>query len=102
MAAENARKKVMEATKDIERNQKKKVFASDKLKDAEFLGQDSVLLLVEGDSAAASIAVARDIKKYGILALKGKMINCLANKDEDTLENDLFNLIDSMYDDKED
>ena len=93
LAAGNARKKVMEATKDIERNQKKKVFASDKLKDAEFLGQNSVLLLVEGDSAAASIAVARDIKKYGILALKGKMINCLANKDEDTLENDEIRLL---------
>lgn len=70
-AAERARKQVMEATKDIEKNQKKKVFASDKLKDAEFLGQDSTLLLVEGNSAAASMCVARDTKKYGILALRG-------------------------------
>ena len=93
MAAENARKKVMEVTKDIERNQKRKVFASDKLKDAEFLGQDSVLLLVEGNSAAASIAVARDIKKYGILALRGKMINCLSNKDEDIFENEEIKLL---------
>ena len=37
-AADRARKQVLEATKDIERAQKKKVFASDKLKDAEFLG----------------------------------------------------------------
>ena len=47
-AAERARKQVLEATKDVEKNQKKKVFSSDKLKDAEFLGQDSILLIVEG------------------------------------------------------
>lgn len=70
-AAERARKQVLEASKEIEKNQKKKVFASDKLKDAEFLGQNSTLLLVEGLSAASSIAVARDEKKYGILALRG-------------------------------
>ena len=39
-AAERARKQVLEATKDVEKNQKKKVFSSDKLKDAEFLGQE--------------------------------------------------------------
>lgn len=70
-AAERARQQVLEATKDIEKNQKRKVFASDKLKDAEFLGQNSILLCVEGNSAAASMAVARDTKKYGILALRG-------------------------------
>ena len=93
MAAENARRKIMETVKDIERNQKRKVFASEKLKDAEFLGQDSVLLLVEGNSAAASIALARDVKKYGTLALRGKMINCLAHDDEDIFENEEIKLL---------
>ena len=49
-AAERARQNVLNATKDIEKNQKKKVFASDKLKDAEFLGQDSILLIAEGET----------------------------------------------------
>ena len=49
-AAERARKQVLEAVKDVEKNQKKKVFASDKLKDAEFLGPESTLLLVEGET----------------------------------------------------
>lgn len=93
IAAENARKKVLEATKDIERNQKRKVFASEKLKDAEFLGQDSVLLLVEGNSAASSMANARDYKKYGILALRGKPINCLSNKEEDIYDNEEIKLL---------
>ena len=70
-AAERARKQVMEASKEIEKNQKQKVFASDKLKDAEFLGLDSTLLLVEGDSAMGSMAKARDYKKYGIMAIRG-------------------------------
>lgn len=92
-AAERARENVLKATKDIADNQKKKVFASDKLKNAEFLGQDSVLLLVEGNSAAASMAMARDVKKYGILSLRGKVINCLANPDEKIFENEEIKLL---------
>lgn len=91
-AAERARRQVLEAAKDIEKNQKKKVFASDKLKDAEFLGQDSTLLLVEGLSAASSIAMARDEKKYGILALRGKMINAFSNPDEKLYQNEEIKL----------
>ena len=92
-AAERARKQVLEATKDIEKNQKRKVFASDKLKDAEFLGQDSILLLTEGNSAAASMAVARDIKKYGILAIRGKIINALSNPEEKVYMNEEVKLL---------
>lgn len=92
-AAERARKQVLEATKDIEKNQKKKVFASDKLKDAEFLGENSTLLIVEGNSAAASMAVARDIKKYGILAIRGKILNCLAHPEEKIFQNEEIKLL---------
>ena len=92
-AAARTRKKILEATKDIEKNQKKKVFASDKLKDAEFLGQDSTLLIVEGNSAAASMAMARDVKKYGILAIRGKILNCLAHPDEKIFQNEEIKLL---------
>jgi DNA gyrase/topoisomerase IV subunit B len=92
-AAEKARQQVLNATKEIEKNQKKKVFASDKLKDAEFLGQDSTLLLVEGLSAASSIAMARDEKKYGILALRGKPINAFTNSDEKIFSNEEVKLL---------
>lgn len=91
-AAEKARQQVMNATKEVEKNQKKKVFASDKLKDAEFLGQNSTLLLVEGNSAASSIAMARDEKNYGILALRGKMINTFSNDDEKIYQNEEIKL----------
>ena len=92
-AAERARKQVLEAVKDVEKNQKKKVFASDKLKDAEFLGEDSTLLIVEGNSAAASMAVARDIKKYGILGIRGKLLNCLAHPEEKIFQNEEIKLL---------
>lgn len=70
-AAERARKQVLEAVKDVEKNQKKKVFASDKLKDAEFLGENSTLLIVEGNSAMGGMSQARDYTKYGLLAIRG-------------------------------
>lgn len=92
-AADRARKKILEASKEVEQNTKRKVFASDKLKDAEHLGQDSILLVVEGDSAAASMAVARDIKKYGILGLRGKPINCLSNDEEKIYQNEEIKLL---------
>lgn len=92
-AAARARKQVLEATKDIEKNQKKKVFASDKLKDAEFLGEESTLLIVEGKSAAASMAMARDEKRYGILSIRGKILNCLAHPDEKIYQNEEIKLL---------
>ena len=92
-AAERARKQVLEAAKDIEKNHKKKVFASDKLKDAEFLGQNATLLIVEGDSAAGGIAKARDYEHYGILAIRGKILNCLAHPEEKIFQNEEIKLL---------
>lgn len=92
-AAERARKQILEAGKEVEKNQKKKVFASDKLKDAEFLGQNSTLLVVEGNSAMGGISQARDYTKYGILAIRGKIINCLSNPEEKIFNNEEIKLL---------
>lgn len=93
VAAEKARKQVLEAIKDVEKAQKRKVIDSDKLKDAEFLGQDSMLLLVEGLSAASSIAMARDEKHFGILSLRGKCINAFSNEEEKFYQNEEIKLL---------
>lgn len=92
-AANKARQQVMETAREIEKNSSKKVFNSDKLKDAEKLGPDSVLLLVEGDSAAGAMAQARDITRYGILALRGKILNPLSNSEERIAANDEITLL---------
>lgn len=72
IAAEKARKQVLDAAKDVEKNQKRKVFASDKLKDAEFIGQDAMLLICEGDSSLGGMSQARDYRHVGLLAIRGK------------------------------
>ena len=106
-AAERARKQVLEAAKDVEKNQKKKVFASDKLKDAEFLGENSTLLIVEGNSAMGGMSQARDYTKYGLLAIRGKIINCLSNNEEKVFQNEeiklllsAMNIVPGKYDSK--
>ena len=106
-AAERARKQVLEAVKDIEKNQKKKMFASDKLKDAEFLGENATLLIAEGDSALGGLALGRDHTKYGIMAIRGKIINALSNPDEKIYNNEeiklllsAMNIVPGKYDSK--
>ena len=93
VAAEKARAAILESTFNIEKNQKRKVFSSAKLKDAEYLGEKSTLLIVEGDSAASAVAQARDRKHFGLLAIKGKILNCLANSDEAIFKNEEINLL---------
>lgn len=92
-AAEKARQQILNAAKDVEKNQKKKVFASDKLKDAEFLGENSTLLIVEGNSAMGGLARVRDYTKYGLLAIRGKIINCLSNPEEKIFQNEEIKLL---------
>ena len=106
-AAERARVQVLNAQKDIEKNQKRKVFASDKLKDAEFLGQDAILLVCEGDSALNGMAQARNVDKTGLMCVKGKIINCLSNDDEKIFQNEeiklllsAMNIVPGKYDSK--
>ena len=92
--ASEAAKKAREAVKNKKRvADKVKILHPDKLKDAEYLGEDSTLLVVEGLSAGASMAVARDITKYGILMLRGKLINAFTNKDEKLLQNEEIQLL---------
>lgn len=93
MMAERARQQVLNASKEVEKNQKRKVFSSDKLKDAEFLGEDSTLLIAEGDSALGGLAQGRDYTKYGIMAIRGKIINALSNPDEKVYENEEIKLL---------
>lgn len=92
-AAEAAKRARTAVKNNKKRGNKVKILNPDKLKDAEFLGQDSTLLVVEGLSAGASMCVAREIDKYGILMLRGKLINALANKDDRLLKNEEIQLL---------
>lgn len=59
------------------------------------------------NSAAASMAIARDTKYYGILAIRGKLINALSNPEDKIFENEeiklllsAMNIIPGKYDSK--
>ena len=60
---------------------KKKILNIDKLEDADKIGEESILILTEGDSAK-TLAMAgisslseKEKKKFGVFALKGKLLN---------------------------
>lgn len=92
-AAERARTAILRATKEIENTAKKKNFASDKLKDAKKLGQDSTLIICEGKSAVGALSQGRDPNKYGLLEIRGKIINCLSNPLDKVMDNEEVRLI---------
>lgn len=45
------------------------------------------------DSALGGIAQARDYKRYGILAIRGKLLNCLSHPDEKIYQNEEIKLL---------
>ena len=82
-AANKAREAALNRNKKMTELRKQKVAFIDKLSDAEHLGEDSILCIAEGDSAGNAIVSGRDTKHYGIMRLKGKMLNGLKEEDDD-------------------
>lgn len=87
-AADRARAAVINAQAKIANSRNKKTVMPEKLKDAEFLGENAMLLIAEGNSAMAGLASGRDTEKYGILAIRGKIRNLLSCPLEEGLENE--------------
>lgn len=81
-AADKARQDALNRQKKMTELRKQKVAYIDKLTDAENLGQDSILCIVEGDSAGNAVAEGRDSKSYGIMRIRGKMKNGLKEDDD--------------------
>lgn len=86
-AADRARNAVINAQAKITMARSKKTVMPEKLKDAEFLGEDAILLIAEGNSAMAGLASGRDTEKYGILGIRGKIRNLLSCPLDEGLEN---------------
>ena len=82
-AADKAREAALNRNKKMTELRKQKVAFIDKLADAENLGEDSILCVAEGDSAGNAIISGRDTKKYGVMYLKGKMLNGLKEEDDE-------------------
>lgn len=89
-AAKRARQAVKNGKK---RADKVKILHPDKLKDAEYLGEDSTLLCVEGNSGASAVAQGRDVEHFGILMLRGKLINSYTNSEDKLMKNEELQLL---------
>lgn len=90
IAAERARRQVLETAKDISNDKKKRKILADKLKDCQIHGPNSgsVLGICEGDSALGALVQARPIDKVALMPIRGKIISALKNPQEKILQNE--------------
>ena len=86
-AANRAREAILNHVKIQSEASKKKVLLADKLKDCKEHGPDSILIIVEGDSALGSLMSARNIDRTALQPIRGKIINALRHPIEEVLEN---------------
>ena len=86
-AAERARNAVLNLEKKETEQKKQKITSSDKFKDCEKHGQDSMLIICEGNSALGGLMPARDVNKEALYAVRGKVKNLLKHPLDECLEN---------------
>lgn len=86
-AAEKARLGVLNFEKKESEHKKQKITSSDKFKDCEKHGQDSMLIICEGNSALGGLMPARDVNTEALYAVRGKVKNLLKHPLEECLEN---------------
>lgn len=90
MAAERARRQVLETEKEINNEKKKRAILADKLKDCQVHGPESgsILAITEGDSALGALAQGRPIDRVALLPIRGKIISALKHDQEKILQNE--------------
>ena len=86
-AADKARNAVLNFEKKETEQKKQKITSSDKFKDCEKHGQDSMLIICEGNSALGGLMPARDVNKEALYAVRGKVKNLLKHPLDECLEN---------------
>ena len=86
-AAERARASVLNLEKKETEHKKQKITSSDKFKDCEKHGQDSMLIICEGNSALGGLMPARNVNNEALYAVRGKVKNLLKHPLDECLEN---------------
>lgn len=107
-AATRARESILNFEKKSSEHSKKKITSSEKFKDCEKHGQDSMLVICEGNSALNGLMPARNVQTEALYAIRGKIINllkhpldeCLANTEVSDIINALGCGIMDKYDSK--
>ena len=86
-AATRAREAVLNMEKKEQEQKKRKISSSDKFKDCEKHGQESMLIISEGNSALGGLMPARDVKNEALYAVRGKVKNLMKHPLDECLEN---------------
>ena len=86
-AAEKARNAVLNHERKELEQKKKKIAMPDKFKDCEKHGEDSMLIICEGNSALAGLMPARDVNTEALYAVRGKVKNLMKHPLDECLEN---------------
>ena len=86
-AATRAREAVLNMEKKEQEQKKRKISSSDKFKDCEKHGQESMLIISEGNSALGGLMPARDVKTEALYAVRGKVKNLMKHPLDECLEN---------------
>jgi DNA gyrase/topoisomerase IV subunit B len=86
-AAEKARNAVLNMERKETEQKKRKITSSDKFKDCEKHGQDSMLIICEGNSALGGLMPARNVNTEALYAVRGKVKNLLKHPLDECLEN---------------
>ena len=86
-AAEKARNAVLNMERKETEHKKQKITSSDKFKDCEKHGQDSMLIICEGNSALGGLMPARNVNNEALYAVRGKVKNLLKHPLDECLEN---------------
>ena len=86
-AATRAREAVLNMEKKEQEQKKRKITSSNKFKDCEKHGQDSMLIISEGNSALGGLMPARDVKTEALYAVRGKVKNLMKHPLDECLEN---------------
>ena len=87
IAAEKARAAALSLEKKETEHKKQKITSSDKFKDCEKHGQDSLLIICEGNSALHGLLPARNVMNEALYAVRGKVKNLLKHPLDECLEN---------------
>lgn len=88
VAAERARQGVLNFERKADEKKAQKVTSSDKFKDCEKHGQDSMLIICEGNSALGGLMPARNVMNEALYAVRGKVKNLLKHPLDECLENE--------------
>lgn len=86
-AATKAREAVLNHEKKENAYKRKKISSSEKFKDCEKHGQDSTLIICEGNSALSGLMPGRNVENEALYAIRGKIKNLLKHPLEECLEN---------------